>query len=214
MKKHLALIAFIMAAAVVTAQEKGRGDHRRDVADQMKTELSLSDNQYERIKSIDESYKARFHDLRMDSAKSKDDKMKSMRTLGEARRKEFESVLTNEQKTKWQEQQNARREEHRAHGQKVANDRAEKIRKDLSLSDKQYEKFQKANAEFHQKAMELKKKELGNDARKAEFGRLSKDYDKSIKSILNKDQYKKWSDMKRAHHGNNGRHMRSEPKGS
>jgi len=214
MKRHLVLLAFMMAAAAVMAQEKGRGDHRRHAAEKMKTELSLSDTQYERIKAIDESYRARFHDLRLDSATSREDKMKSMRTLGDAKKKEVESVLTEAQISKWKEHQNAQRAQHRAHGQKVANDRAEKVKRDLSLSDQQFEKFQKANAQFHERATELKKKQLGDDARKTEFGKLRKDYEKSMKSILNKEQYKKWTEMKKTRGSHNGRHMRSEPKGS
>ncbi|MEJ1238115.1 hypothetical protein WBG78_08300 [Chryseolinea sp. T2] len=214
MKKHLALMAFIMAAAVVSAQEKGRGDHHRDMAEKMKTELSLSDDQYEKIKVIDKSYKAKFHDLRSDSTKTKEVKVKSMHSLSDTRKKEVESVLTEEQRSKWQAQQSARRDEHRAHGQRVANDRAEKIRKDLSLSDAQFEKFQKANAAFRRQAHELKQKQLSDDTRKNEFSKLRKNYDKSIKSIFSKDQYKKWSEMKKDRSHNNGRHMRQEPKGS
>ena len=214
MKKNVVLIAFMMVATLVMAQENGRESHRRAAADKMKSELSLSDAQYERIKAIDESYRARFHALRADSTKSKEDKMKSMRSLGDARKQEVTNVLTEEQKSRWESLQSARREQHRAHGQKVANDRAEKIRKDLSLTDEQFEKFQKANTQFRQGAMELKKKQLGEEERKAEFGKLRKEYDKSMKSILNKDQYKKWSEMKKNHKSHNGGHMRSHPKGS
>ena len=214
MKKHLALMAFIMAAAVVSAQEKGRGDHRRDMSEKMKTELSLTDDQYERIKAIDKAYRAQFHDLRSDSTKSKESKMKAMHSLGDVRKKEVEGVLTEDQKSKWQAQQTARREEQRAHGQKVANDRAERIKKDLSLSDAQFEKFQKTNSEFRKQAHELRQKQLSDEARKNEFVKIRKSYDKSIKSILSKEQYKKWSEMKKDHGSKHGRHIRQEPKGS
>lgn len=209
MKKHLVLIAFAMAGTIAFAQEKGKGRHHRDVAGEMKKELSLNDDQYERITKIDESYRAKFHDLRIDSARSKEDKMKAMKSLGEARKKEVEGVLTPEQRSAWQEHQAARRDERRAHSDKVANDRALKIKSDLSMSDKQFEKFEKANQDFRQKAKALRNKSandksLTDEQRKAEFKKLRSAYEKEMRSILNKEQYRKWTDMKnerRGHHG-------------
>jgi len=198
MKKHLVLIAFIIAGTVVLAQEKGRG-HQRDVAEDMRKELSLSDDQVARIKSIDESYRARFHDLRIDSTRTKEERMKSMRSLGEARRKEIGGVLTDQQKESWKAHQTARRDEHRAHSQKVAWDRALKLKNDLGMSDNQFSKFQDANKTFREKATKLKQQSMSDDSRKDAFRKLRSEYDKSVKSILNKDQYKKWSDMKKAH---------------
>ena len=196
-----------MAGTIVLAQEKGRG-HQRDVADDMRKELSLSDDQVARIKSIDESYRARFHDLRIDSTTTKEQRMKSMHSLGDARRKEINGVLTEQQKETWNAHQTARRDEHRAHSQKVTEDRALKLKSDLGMSDTQFSKFQDANKTFTEKAMKLKQQSMSDDSRKDAFRKLRNDYDKSVKSILSKDQYKKWSEMKKDH-GHRGHHDHS-----
>ena len=207
MKKHLVLIAFIMAGTVVFAQDKGRG-HQRDVTEEMRKELPLSDDQYSRIKAIDESYRAHLHDLRIDSARTKEEKMKSMRSLGDARRKEIDGVLTQQQRDDWSKRQTARREEHRAHSQQVGEDRALKLKKDLGLSNTQFTKFQDANKTFREKASHLRQEANSDESKKDAVKKLRADYDKSMKSILTKDQYKKWSDMKsdqkKKHHDHHG----------
>jgi len=205
MKKQVVLIACMMAGAVAFAQERGKGHHRYDVAGEMKSELSLNDDQYQRIKSVDESYRAKFHDLRADSTKSKEEKTTTMKSLGDARRKEVNGILTPEQQAKWQTAQTARKEQHQAHFQKAADDRALKLKSDLSLSDQQFSKVQDAGKAFREKASQLKQKSGDSDAHKAEFKKLRDDYDKSMKSILNKDQYKKWQEMKKSHQGHHGK---------
>lgn len=205
MKKHLVLIAFTLAGAMAFAQEKERGHRRHDITEEMKKELSLSDDQYQRIKAIHESYRAKMHDLRIDSVKSRDDKREAMKSLIDVRRKEVDGVLTPDQRATWESRTTARNEKHRAHSQKVAADRMLKLKTELSLTDRQFEKFQAANKTFRDKASKLKEGALNEEQKKAEFRKLREEHEKSIKSILNKDQYKKWSEMKKkrgaGHHG-------------
>jgi hypothetical protein len=205
MKKQVVLIACMMAGAIVFAQERGKGHHGYDVAAEMKKELSLNDDQYQRIKSVDESYRAKFHDLRADSTKSKEEKMTTMKSLGDARKKAVEGILTPDQQAKWQAAQAARKEQHQAQFQKAADDRALKLKSDLSLTDQQFSRVQDANKAFREKASQLKQKSGDTDAQKAEFKKLREGYDESMKSILNKDQYKKWQEMKKSHKGHHGR---------
>lgn len=195
-----------MTGVVAFAQEKGRGHHQRDIAVEMKKELSLSDDQFQRIHSIEESYRAKFHELRTDSVTSREDKRKQMRSLGESRKKEVESVLTAEQKATWETRVAARREQHRAHARQVNEDRAARMKSELSLSDKQFDKMQNAQREFREKASKLREKGLSDESRKAEFKKLRDEHEKAIKSILNKEQYKKWTEMKKkARDGHNSR---------
>lgn len=191
-----------MTGVIAFAQEKGRKHpHHRDVVGEMKRELSLSDDQVQRIRSIDESYRGKFHDLRIDSVTSKEEKMKRMRSLGETKKKEVESVLTPEQKAAWETRIAARREQHRARAQQVKEERAARMKSELSLTDKQFEKLQNAQREFKDKASKLRDKRLSEESRKAEFRELRQEHEKKVKSILNKDQYQKWIEMKKKPHG-------------
>ena len=214
MKKHLVLIAFAMVGTMAFAQEEERGRekarHHHHVADEMKKQLSLSDDQYAKIGVIEKSYQAKFHDLRIDSTRSKEDKINAMKLLGESRKKEVDAVLTPEQLSKWNVQQTARHDERRAHSEKASNDRALKMKEDLSMNDKQFAKFQKANDEFRKSAKELRDKTVNGktiteEQRKNDFKKIREAYDKEMKSILNKEQYRKWNEMKREHHGHRGK---------
>lgn len=220
MKKHLVLVACMMAGVVVMAQERSEKDRRphRDVATQMKEELSLSEEQYTRIKAIDEAYRAKFKEFRKEVPESgkpdadgkrqrserpmmsKEDREK-MIALRKEQRKEVEAVLTPEQKAEWESKAAARRDHQKARFERMKTDRYEKIRQDLSLSDKQLSEVKKAGETFRTGAMELKKQSLGEEQRKAEFRKLRDRHDAAMKKILNKDQYKKWTEMKKDHRG-------------
>ena len=126
MKKHLVLIAFMMAGVIVFAQEKGRGYRGDDMT--------------------------------------------------------------------------ARRDDRRAHNHSVAADRDAKIKRELSLTDRQYDRFQEANKSYLEKLSHMKHPSRNEGARKAEFMKLRNDYERSMKSILNKKQYQRWSDMRPSHH--------------
>ena len=184
-----------MAGAVVFAQERRHGHHHHDLAGEMKKELSLNDDQYQRVKSVEESYRVKFQELRADSTKSKEEKGAAMRSLGAERRKAVEDVLTPDQKTTWLAAQASRREQHKADFKKASADRAQKLKTDLSLSDKQFEKVQAGQKTFHEKASQLRKQSLTDEQRKAEFSKLRDEYRRDMKSILSKEQYKKLTEM-------------------
>ncbi|HTF21581.1 MAG TPA: hypothetical protein VK658_26060 [Chryseolinea sp.] len=135
MKKHLVLIAFMMAGVVVLAQERGRGHRDEDVT--------------------------------------------------------------------------ARRDNRDAHNHRVASDRYAKIKRELSLSDRQFDRFQEANKSYREKLSHMKHASLNEHSRKAEFMKLRKGHERDLRSILNKKQYQQWNDRKKSHHHQRGdRHHR------
>lgn len=207
MKKHLVLIAFMMAGVVVFAQERGK-TRRDNTTDRMKQELSLSDDQYKKVKAIDDAYRAQFAALRKDSTKSRENKHAAIRSLNEKRRKDVNAVLSSEQQAKWQAAQTARREQHSAQMKKASDDRAAKFKSELSLTDEQFSKIQDANKSFREKSSELRNKRLTEDERKAEFRKLRKEHDGTMKTVLSKEQYEKWNEMKKSRGKDNGQHKR------
>jgi hypothetical protein len=130
MKKHLILVAFMMAGVVVFAQEKGRGYRGDDMT--------------------------------------------------------------------------ARRDDRHAHNHRVAADRGARIKRELSLSERQYDRFQEVDKSYRQQLSHMKHTSRHEGGRRAEFMKLRKDYDKSMKSILSKKQYHKWSEMKKSPHHHRG----------
>jgi Phage integrase, N-terminal len=103
MKKNVMLVALMMVSTIIFAQHphgdpKAMADKR---ADRMKKELSLNDDQYGRVKGINEKFAESHVRLRADTALSVGtvrNRMKAMRTEQEA---QLKSVLTADQWTKW-----------------------------------------------------------------------------------------------------------------
>lgn len=197
MKKQLVLITFMMAGVISFAQERGQV-RRDDPTDKMKKELSLSDDAYKKIKAIDDAFHTQVATLRKDSTKSREDKHSAIRSLSQQRKKDIDAVLSPEQQAKWQDIQTARREQHNAQMKKVAEDRAARFKSELSLSDEQFSKIQEANKSFREKSSELRNKRLTEDERRAEFRKLRKEHDAAMKTVLSKEQYEKWNEMKKS----------------
>lgn len=76
--------------------------HQGDYGDRMKKELSLSDDQTEKIKAINREFGQKFSALRNDSTISNVDNKKSMKQLRDEHQKKLKSVLTEEQFDKWE----------------------------------------------------------------------------------------------------------------
>jgi hypothetical protein len=79
---------------------KYRGEH----AKRMQENLSLSDEQTSKIKSIDKEFGDRFRALRSDSTLAREDLQKRAQQLREEYRSKTKSVLTEEQFKKWETQ--------------------------------------------------------------------------------------------------------------
>jgi hypothetical protein len=110
MKTSVVFLGLMMASSVIFAQRKF--DPQAMAARQtekMKTELTLTDEQYATVKSINEAYAEKQVAVRDNSALSRDDKMQQIKTLGAEKNEALKKVLTQEQNTKWE----AYRAEHR-----------------------------------------------------------------------------------------------------
>jgi hypothetical protein len=113
MKASVVFLGLMMAGSVIFAQRKF--DPQAMAARQtekMKTELTLTDEQYASVKSINEEYAGKQLAVRDNNALSRDDKMQQIKTLGTEKKEALKKVLTQEQNTKWE----AYRAEHRKRG--------------------------------------------------------------------------------------------------
>lgn len=102
----------------------------------------------------------------------------------------------------------ARRDERRTHSHRVEGNRHAGIKQELSLTDRQYDRFRQENRSYREKLSRMKHHSLHEQSRKAEFMKLKKAHEREMKSILNKKQYQQWSDRKRADHHRGDRHHR------
>jgi periplasmic protein CpxP/Spy len=122
----MVLLAFVMLGAVFTAaqaitvasfQELGMRRHARgqmpSVDDQVKRmtkQLSLNDDQQQKIKPILEDQRQQMQQLRNDSSLSQDEKFSKMRDVHEKASSEIKALLNQDQQKKFDEIQQKRRE--------------------------------------------------------------------------------------------------------
>jgi hypothetical protein len=117
MKKSMMLAGLMMVSTIIFAQHH-RGDPSTMAAkrsEKMKTDLSLTDDQYTKVKAINEKYAANYSKLRSDTSLTigtSRKKMEKMRTDQEA---QIKSVLTEAQLTKWTELKAKRTEDRKNH---------------------------------------------------------------------------------------------------
>ena len=102
MKKILVVSLMLVFALMVSAQNRGGRLSEAEMEkryEEMKKELSLNDQQLEKIKAIDTAFYAKMREARESGGGDRD----SWRAMGEKRREDIKKVLTEEQNTKYLE---------------------------------------------------------------------------------------------------------------
>jgi len=119
MKKNLMLAVLVLISAVTFAQ---KGKHSHDPkeratrsADHLKKELSLNDDQYAKVKSLNEKYSERYAAVRKDTSLTRGRTMSQMKSIRGERETELKKILTPEQVTKWDALKAKRQEERKNH---------------------------------------------------------------------------------------------------
>ena len=115
MKKILVVSLMLVFTLMVSAQNRGGRLSEADMEKryvEMKKELSLNDQQLEKIKAIDKDFFAKMNEARESGSGDRD----TWRAMGEKRREDIKKVLTDEQNTKYQEMERKWREERQSGG--------------------------------------------------------------------------------------------------
>ncbi|RAW00597.1 hypothetical protein [Pseudochryseolinea flava] len=199
MKKSFVFGICVMMCTMVFAQHQG-SYHRHDkvaLIDKMKTELTLSEEQYASIKSINEKYHAKRVAVRKDSAIAKEEKSKTLKSLQESRRKEMNTVLTPAQSEKWKTLQQQQKQQRRADRQKEKAERAAKLKETLSLTDDQLQKMEAVNKTFHSKVKASRKEGQYREVYKETMKKQRDEHQNEIKTILTPAQFEKYQALKK-----------------
>ena len=115
MRKILAVSLMLVFAFMVSAQNRGGRLSEADMEkryDEMKKELSLNDQQLEKIKAIDKDYFAKISEARESGSGDRD----TWRAMGEKRRESIKELLSEEQSAKYQEMERKWREQRQSGG--------------------------------------------------------------------------------------------------
>lgn len=116
--KNLMLAVMIAAGSMISvagySQDKQMDPEARakKVTEKMKTELSLSDDQYKKVYDINLKYGEKMHDIRKQDG-DRQAKMNEVRDLNKAKNDELGAVLSKEQMDKYKEMKKGAR--HKMH---------------------------------------------------------------------------------------------------
>ena len=198
---------FMMASTIMFAQRHGgrsEGARADRLNEYMKTELSLTDDQYEKVKTINETFGDRIKKLRKDSTVSKEASREEMRKMRDEHAAALKGVLTDKQYAQWTALENS-------HKERLSGNRADYMKKELLLSDDQYSKVKAINKNFGEQVKTLKSDStMSRETARVEFKKIRDEKNAAMKSVLTADQYSKWISMK-AKRGHDGRRRERMP---
>ena len=199
MKKISAGIVLMMFLALgASAQEKQQGHHGKHKAnahrEYLTKDLDLTDAQKQKMKEVRENYRKEIAELN----KNENITVKEMRdrkaALAKDHKAAVDEILTQEQKNKIQDQRKKSIEQRKEMQAK----RAEKMKKDLALSDDQSAKLKTMNESYKSKFESLRSNEsLDRAAKKEQFEALKQQRKAELKNVLTQEQIKKLDEMKK-----------------
>jgi len=114
MKKNVMFLVLMMMSTIIFAQ-RHHGDKGSGRSGQLKKELSLSDDQVSKVKSIKTKYAERNAAIRKDTSLTQGTARKQMKNLMADQETELKGVLTADQWTKYTALKARRSEERKKH---------------------------------------------------------------------------------------------------
>lgn len=228
-KVFIAALLFAgMVSFAQDINQKAGHDHREKLTPEQRTEkqlqkltseLNLDKKQQEQFKLLlsEKNAKAeKFKETRKDSktkpnAEEKEAFKKQIKAEKEANDAKIKSILNANQYAKWTALKKEHKEKHPHKGDfKTPQERnqahLEKLTTELSLTTDQQKKVSELLSERSTKMAMLKKDRKDNEPTDAQKKALKKQmkedhkiYDTKMKSILNADQYKKWTAIQKEH---------------
>lgn len=175
---------------------RGHGEHMNGM--KMK-ELNLTDAQKQQVSSINADFKNKMDELNKHDNLTVKDFRAQKEALESARKSQFESILTPDQKNKLAELKNNHGswKERQGMAGNDRNKRMEKMQSQLGLTSDQVAKMKADRESFRGKAEAIKSNtSLSEEQKKEQFMQLRKDREQSLKSYLNADQIKKLEEMR------------------
>ncbi|WP_276372657.1 hypothetical protein [Chryseolinea sp. H1M3-3] len=198
MKKSVVIFGLMMVSTIIFAQHKSDAMERAArQADKMKTELSLDDVQHKAIRAINEDFASGLSKVKNDSAISREAKQTKMKALHQEREEAVKKVLTDEQEAKWATHRSEHAKKRKGSMAKHTGEHAQRMQKNLSLSDDQASKIKAIDKEFAEKFRALRNEsETARDVTREKAKQLREEYISKTKSVLTEEQFKKWEEQK------------------
>lgn len=191
--KKLFLSLIILASVSLTAFSQ-KSENRRGNRQNAAKELNLTEDQQQKMKSINEDFKSKIDALKADQSLSKEAKQDKMKELFGTKRTEMQALLTPEQQTKMKEMREKRKNMPRRGHQKFSqrSERPKRMGECLNLSEEQKIKMRSLNESFKKQMQDLRAdNSLDKDARNAKRKELATAHKEELNSILTPEQQAK-----------------------
>lgn len=171
-------------------------------------ELNLTEDQKAQFKTQRESFKKQMEELK----KNEDITVKEWKSKLEALKKEnkekMNGILTTEQKARLEKSKVEQKEKMK----EIGKERAEKMKKELGLSDDQSAKLEANRKEVGEKMKSIREdKTLSDEQRKEKIKKAMEGNKEKLKEILTEEQLKKMKEMRhKGHRGERGEKKKPE----
>lgn len=161
------------------------------------TELNLSTDQQEKIKTLNSEFKAKFDDLKNNNSLTEEAKKDQRKSLKESRKSQLQAVLTPEQQAKFKE---IKEKNNRYSGKKFADRKRNGHRgfeKKLNLTEDQKTKIEASRKSFKESIHSLRAdSSLSKESRAEKRKELSVKHKAEFLSFLTQDQQDKIKENK------------------
>lgn len=210
MKKRIGKVVWLSVAFVSflpLMAQKGEPCSRMEQTYQwMKDSLDLTDNQAIKIRAINDSACTSLKAIHTEATGDRTVAKEKANAIKSGVKEQYKTVLTTEQLAKLRDHRKAQ-EHGKGDSTITAEEKAArmtaKMKEELNLSESQTQKLQPLNLDLINKreSMRNESTDADRDEKKKEMRSYMKQYDASVKEILNDDQDKLWEAWKEARRG-------------
>lgn len=184
-------MAMMLMGSVIFAQKSAD----RSMAEKMKTDLSLSDAQYTRIKDINEKFKSDQAKLLTDTATSRENVRLERKRMQDERISQIKSVLTEAQFSQWTEMNKNERKLSQTKGRTGARagNPMDEMKTALDLNDDQVKKVREINVGMAARFKALRQDTaVSRGNMRAEMQKVMEERKAAFKKVLTDDQYSRF----------------------
>jgi hypothetical protein len=194
MKKSLIFVMAMMVGVFALAQNNDRKELAAKQAEKMKTELSLTDEQFQKIKQIQEKFTSSQARLLADTAMARENRVVERKRMNDERMSEIKGVLSEEQQKKWAEfREKQIRKDPSPRRVERAKNQMEELRTLLNLSDEQFDKVVKINNDAIAGVKTLRTdSSVSRENVRGEMRKIKEGRNTAMKAVLTEEQYQKF----------------------
>lgn len=196
MKKNVLLMAMMMVSSIIFAQKNAdRSAMAEKQAGKMKTDLSLTEEQFTRIKEINEKFSSNQARLLADTAMTRENVRLERKRMQDERNTQIKGVLTEEQFSQWtaMKAKEMKKGQTKARAGGRAGNQMEEMKTELGLTDDQYKKVMAINARMAGRVKKLRADTtISRENVRAEMKKVKEERNAAIKTVLTEDQYSRF----------------------